>query len=78
MALQIANPRVLEKVERLARQTGLSKTSLIDRALDRLAADLAGVPESNRLRAILAQIDQIPQRPDAFDPLDWDEMGLPK
>ncbi|WEX07796.1 type II toxin-antitoxin system prevent-host-death family antitoxin [Chelativorans sp. AA-79] len=31
-----------------------------------------------RLAAYLADIDRIPDRPDAFDPLEWDEWGLPK
>jgi prevent-host-death family protein len=34
--------------------------------------------EMQRLRAILARQDDIPDRPDAFDPLEWDEWGLPK
>ena len=48
MALQIANPPVVSKVERLARHI-----------------------------ALLAQLDRIPDRPDATDPLPWDERGLP-
>jgi len=31
-----------------------------------------------RFRAILAQLDRIPDREDAFDPLEWDEHGLPR
>ncbi len=30
-----------------------------------------------RIDAILAEADRIPDRPDAFDPLEWDEHGLP-
>lgn len=30
-----------------------------------------------RLAALLAQLDRIPDRPDAADPLPWDEHGLP-
>jgi antitoxin VapB len=48
MALQIANPSVVSKVERLARHI-----------------------------ALLAQLDRIPDRPDATDPLPWDKHGLP-
>ena len=33
MALQIANPVVVGKVERLAKATGLSKTAVVERAL---------------------------------------------
>ncbi len=31
-----------------------------------------------RFDAILAEMDKIPDREDAFDPLEWDEIGLPK
>jgi hypothetical protein len=29
------------------------------------------------MAALLAQLDQIPDRVDAFDPLAWDAAGLP-
>jgi hypothetical protein len=32
----------------------------------------------DRLDAVLGQIDRIPDRPAPFDPLDWDEHGLPR
>ena len=32
----------------------------------------------DRLDAILGQIDRIPDRPEPFDPLDWDQRGLPR
>ena len=31
-----------------------------------------------RLAQYLANIDRIPDRPDSYDPLEWDEHGLPK
>jgi antitoxin VapB len=37
----------------------------------------ASVEPSARLAALLAQLDRIPDRPDAADPLPWDEHGLP-
>jgi antitoxin VapB len=80
MALQIANPTVVSKVERLAKRTGLSKTAVVERAVDRLLGETA--PRSSRqptrLAALLAQLDRIPDRADAADPLQWDEHGLPK
>jgi antitoxin VapB len=77
MALQIANPAVVRKVERLAKATGLSKTALVERAVDLLERETRPVsPE--RLRALLAQLDRVPDRPDATDPLEWDASGLPK
>ena len=84
MALQIANPAVVAKVEHLANATGLSKTAVVDKALDRLLVEVtarsSGSTKSGRSRlvALLAQLDQIPDRPDAFDPMQWDEHGLPK
>ncbi|KNZ33765.1 MAG: transcriptional regulator [Methylibium sp. NZG] len=79
MALQIANPVVVSKVERLAKSTGLSKTAVVDRALDLMLTQTASDTRSvGRLSALLAQLDRIPDRPDASDPLAWDERGLPK
>lgn len=79
MALQIANPAVVSKVERLAKRTGLSKTAVVERAVDRLLGETAGPSrQAGRLTALLAQLDRIPDRADASDPLQWDEHGLPK
>ena len=78
MPLQIANPNVVAKVERLARATGWTKTAVVERAVDRLARDLGGEARPAQMAAILAQLDRIPDRPDAFDPLEWDEQGLPE
>ena len=82
MALQIANPVVVSKVERLAKSTGLSKTAVVERALDRLIGEIgetSGVDDQmTRMTALLAQLDRIPDRTDATDPLDWDEHGLPR
>jgi antitoxin VapB len=78
MALQIANPVVVAKVERLARTMGLTKTAVVERAIDRLASDVPSAPATGRMAAILEQIDRVPDRPDAFYPLEWDCHGLPK
>jgi antitoxin VapB len=79
MALQIANPVVVGKVERLAKATGLSKTSVVERALDCLMSETTAKSDrGRRVAALLAQIDQIPERIDPFDPLVWDTLGLSK
>ncbi|MFN2232349.1 MAG: type II toxin-antitoxin system VapB family antitoxin [Anaerolineae bacterium] len=79
MPLQIANPVVVQKVERLARVTGLSKTAAVERAVDRLLQETQSPLDSTqRMAALLEQFDRIPDRPDAFDPLEWDAQGLPK
>jgi len=81
MPIQIANPVVVAKIERLAAATGLTKTAAVERAVDGL---LANRPDSSdddfeaRALAVLAQFDRIPDRPDAFDPLEWDDHGLPR
>lgn len=81
MALQIANPVVVAKVERLVKRTGLSKTAVVDRALDRLIDELdetiQATDQTAPLASLLAQLDRIPNLPDASDPLEWDAHGLP-
>ncbi|SBT09460.1 conserved hypothetical protein [Candidatus Accumulibacter aalborgensis] len=78
MPLQIANPTVVDKVERLAKATGLSKTAAVEQAVDRLLRDMAGSDDpAAHAEALLAQMDRIPDRSDAFNPLAWDEQGLP-
>lgn len=82
MAIQIANPTVVEKVERLASLTGLNKTAAVEIAVDRLLEEAEAGPRrgrfSERAARLLAQIDAIPDRVAADDPLEWDELGLPK
>ncbi len=82
MALQIANPVVVAKVERLARATGLTKTAVVERAIDLLAREMQGASvrgrNGARMAALLAQLDRVPERTDAVDPLEWDGKGLPK
>lgn len=80
MALQIANPSVISKIDRLARLTGLNKTAAVEKAVDRLLEETApaATGSTDRLRRLLAQIDRIPDRADAIDPLLWDEHGLPR
>jgi len=79
MSLQIANPTVVAKVERLAQATGLSKTAAVEQAVDKRLRELESpLGSGERITALLAQIDQIPDRADPFDPLEWDERGLPR
>lgn len=78
MALQIANPAVVAQVEQLARITGLTKTAAVERAVDSLLGQtVASRTGSDRMAALLAQLDRIPERADAFDAQAWDETGLP-
>ncbi len=81
MALQIANRVVIEKIEALARATGLSKTAAVEKAVDRLLAE-EGVAQPGdaweHFDAILAHIDRIFEVPGGLEPLEWDEHGLPR
>lgn len=81
MPVQIANPTVVAKIERLAAATGLSKTAAVEAAVDAMLATRQRGSEDDferHARSILAQLDRIPDREDAFDPLEWDDLGLPK
>lgn len=79
MPLQIANPEIVRKVDELAKATGLSKTAAVGRAVDRMLSELGGGDRQvDQLAALLAQLDRIPERADACDPLSWDEHGLPQ
>jgi len=80
MAIQIANPGVVEKIVRLAQATGLSKTATVERAVDMLMLETARVQprRADDMAALLAQFDQVPDRGDAFDPLECDARGLPR
>ena len=79
MALQIANRSVVSKVERLAKRTGLGKTAVVERAVDRLLSETAQPSkQAARLEALLAQLDRIPDRSDTTNPLEWNEHGLPR
>lgn len=81
MALQIANPTVVAKIERLAKATGLSKTAAVEKAVDTLLREQPPNEADDveaRLDAILAQMDRIPDLAEPFDPLEWDQDGLPR
>ncbi len=44
-------------------------------ALGRVAPS---APSRLRFAALLDQLDRVPDRPDAQDPLAWDDLGLPR
>ncbi len=50
------------------RVDGIRRTHGVNRRLD---------AQRSRMAAILAKLDCIPDRADAFDPLIWDPHGLP-
>ncbi len=79
MALQIANPIVVKKIERLAIATGLTKTAAVEKAVDRFLQESVE-PEAvlRRMKALVRQMNRIPDVADPFDPHEWDEHGLPR
>ena len=81
MPIQIANPEVVAKIERLSRITGLGKTAAVDAAVTKMIEE-AKAPDSenswSRFEAILKQIRGLPTRSDAFNAIEYDESGLPK
>ncbi|RAU23615.1 transcriptional regulator [Paramagnetospirillum kuznetsovii] len=81
MSIQIANPQVVAKINRLARATSLGKTAVVEAAVDRMLAELADRAEPapwGGIEAIVAQMHQLAPRHDAFDAVEYDHMGLPK
>jgi antitoxin VapB len=81
MPIQIANPTVVAKIERLAAATGLTKTAAVEKAVDGMLANRPDPSDDDferRALAILAQLDRIPDRADAFEAIEWDERGLPR
>ncbi len=89
MAIQIANPNVVKKIEWLAASLNTSKTGAVERALDafklqnQLVAEQASKEQKaeefmRRSLSILAQFDALPvTNPHAGNDLEWDEHGLP-
>jgi len=60
--------------------TGLTKTAAVELAVDRLLHQTANARAGSALdmSALQAQLDQVSDRPDAFDPVEWDDQGLPR
>ncbi|HEY0833702.1 MAG TPA: type II toxin-antitoxin system VapB family antitoxin [Azospirillum sp.] len=88
MTIQIAKPELIAKIEQLARVTGLSSVAAVESAIDRMleqrdrpaepSRDEATDAAWNRFDELIRRFDRLPVAPDAFDPLEWDENGLPK
>jgi antitoxin VapB len=81
MPIRIASPVVVAKLERLAAATGLTRTAAVERAVDVMLANRANASDDDfdtRASAILAQLDRIPDRANAAEPIGWDEHGLPR
>lgn len=81
MPIQIANPDVVAKIERLSQVTGLGKTAAVEAAVTKMIEEIgtgAGADPWARFDATLHQIRNLPRRADAFEAVEYDEVGLPK
>ena len=56
----------------VGRDSGFATTAGVKRAT------ASAGQRRQRFEALLAQLDRVPDRPDAADPLAWDAIGLPK
>jgi len=81
MPIQIADPDLVARIERLSRLTGLGKTAAVDAAVTKMIEEITR-PESSgswsRFDAILTQIRALQPRFDAFNAVEYDEAGLPE
>ena len=81
MPIQIANPEVVAKIERLSQVTGLGKTAAVEAAVTKMIEDIGLSGSADpwvRFDATLSQIRGLPRRSDAFEAVEYDESGLPK
>ena len=81
MAVQLANPTFVAKLERLSKRLGVGKTAAVEAALDRMLAETDATPHEDTwagLDAILVQLHRLPRRPDGFEAIEYDDNGLPR
>ncbi len=81
MALQIANPSVVQKIHNLSKLTGLSKTAAVETAVDEMLKVVGGADSAKqraRILALLAQFDRSEKKPTVSREIEWDEFGLPE
>jgi antitoxin VapB len=80
MSVQIANPEVIAKIERLCRLTGLGKTAAVNTALDRMLDQIGNTETPDPWAgcdALIAQLHRLPPRLDSFEAVRYDDAGLP-
>jgi len=84
MSIEISNPQLLAKIERLSARLGVEVAIALETAVDRLLGETAETCKERKddpwagVDEIIAKLHALPPRPDAYDPLEWDEWGLPR
>ncbi len=82
MAIQIINPVVLEKISELAKVTGLTKTAVVEKAIEDLVRNHridVQTTQRKKMLALLAQFDRVDKNRSLENTdIAWDENGLPK
>jgi hypothetical protein len=70
MAIQIADSMIADKVDRVAKATGLSMTAVVELALDLWLSEMSGASDqSERMAARIAQLDGMSHRAGSSEPL---------
>ncbi|MGO8858643.1 MAG: type II toxin-antitoxin system VapB family antitoxin [Steroidobacteraceae bacterium] len=70
MAIQIADSMITDKVDRVAKATGLSMTAVVELALDLWLSEMSGASDqSEHMAARIAQLDGTPHRAGSSEPL---------
>ncbi|BBK36712.1 hypothetical protein STAQ_17900 [Allostella sp. ATCC 35155] len=78
MAVRAGNRKLVRKIDRLAKEMELTKIVAVDSAVDRALRPEDRRARGDRLERLSARLAEIPDRPDAYDPMEWDEYGLPR
>ena len=80
MPVQIANPVVVEKIDRLSQALGVGKTAAVEKAVDRLLSEMRAPANTDPwagIDAIVEQMRRLPKRSDVEELVLYDENGLP-
>lgn len=77
MTLHIVDPQLVAKISDLARAIGVPETEIVKRAIGALDREQAKSADWNRFHELIQDIRRLPDLPNAGDPLEWDEHGLP-
>jgi len=70
MAIQIADSMIADKVDRLAKATGLSMSAVVELALDLWLSEMSGsLDQTERMTALMEQLEHSPDRAAAREPI---------